>query len=961
MKKIFLTLSLCFFAFTIKAQTSETPYYKLVNPFIGTDFHGHTYPGAIAPFGMVQLSPDTRLDGWDGCSAYHYSDNVIYGFSHTHLSGTGCSDYGDFLFTPTMKSNSSKDFTLNFSHQNEYAHAGYYRVEAYNEDKIISELTASERAGYHKYTFPKNGKKKAIIIDFKHRDKLLDMSYKIVNQNTVIGYRRSEAWNTDQRIYFAAQFNCEIANSKFDEQSKRLFLDFGNSDSEENNSIEAIVAISSVDESGAINNLHAETFKSFEDAKKNAEQLWNKELGKIEIESKDKEKTITFYTALYHCMIAPNLYSDVDGKYRGMDNKIYTTDNYNRYTVFSLWDTYRTLHPLLALIDRKRSLDFAKTSLDIYSQSGFLPMWELASFETYCMIGMHGISMMADLYTKGIIADKDLTLTSMLGSMDKKKFGFNFFLENGFVSSEKEHESVSKTVEYAYNAYCVAKIAQLQNKPDIYSSMISKAQYYKNLFNPKNTFIQPKENGRFILDFNPTQIDQNYTEGNGWHYTFYAPSDINTLIDIMGGDNEFCRKLDSCFFTNEKTTGRNQADVTGLIGQYCHGNEPSQHTAYLYAYSGQAYKTQELVRQILTTLYSTKPEGICGNDDAGQMSAWYVMSAMGFYPVCPVDNQYVVASPLFEKITIHLENGKDFVIEAPNAEKTPYVKAIKLNGKEHNKSFLNYEDIKDGGKIQFTMSQTAVKDFAKAKEDRPFSKIENDLICVVPYVSYEGTGTFTKNIEVNFSAFNPEDTIYVSLSNGKDYRFIGKGKIKVKESVIISAFSQNKTKSEKIETKLYKIPAGRSVKVFTNANSQYTASGDFALIDLKRGNDNWKLGCWQGYWGEDLEAVIDLGKKQNIKKVGGNFIQEQKSWIFMPTKVEYYISNDGVNFQLLETVENDVPQKTEGSIIKTFFTNKEFTARYIKVKAYNLGVNPSWHLSAGEKAWLFIDEVIIEQ
>ncbi|MEE1019958.1 MAG: glycoside hydrolase family 92 protein, partial [Bacteroidales bacterium] len=360
-------------------------------------------------------------------------------------------------------------------------------------------------------------------------------------------------------------------------------------------------------------------------------------------------------------------------------------------------------------------------------------------------------------------------------------------------------------------------------------------------------------------------------------------------------------------------------------------------------------------------LYTDKPDGICGNDDVGQMSAWYVMSAMGFYPVCPVDNQYVVASPLFEKISINLENGKKFVIEAPNAEKTPYVKAIKLNNKQHNKSFINYENIKDGGIMQFTMSNEPVKDFATAKEDRPYSKIESEDFCVTPFVSYQGTGTFTKNIEVYFKAFNPQDTIFVSLSDGKKYTFVGNGKIKVKESVIISAFSQNKTKSKSVETKLYKIPAGRSVKVLTNANSQYTASGDFALIDLKRGNDNWKLGSWQGYWGEDLEAVIDLGKKQNIKKVGGNFIQEQKSWIFMPTKVEYYISNDGIDFQLLEIVENDVPQKQEGAVIKTFFTNKEFTARYIKIKAYNLGINPEWHLSAGEKAWLFIDEVIIEQ
>lgn len=968
----------------------------MVNPFVGTDDHGHTYPGAVAPFGMVQLSPDTRIDGWDGCSGYHYTDSVIYGFSHTHLSGTGCLDYGDILFIPTVNAWNAKDYSLHFSHKDESAVAGYYKVKGYNEDSILVELTATERGGYHRYTFPTNNKTMTIIIDMKHRTTLLDYDIQIFDKNTVVGYRRSKAWNEDKKIYFAARFNSNIVKSFLDENTKKLYLSFGESN-QDNNIVEAKVCLSSVDMVGALKNLNNETCKDFNQARELSRNLWEKALSKIEVEGGTKEEQMVFYTALYHTMITPNLYSDVDGRYRGMGkdefnnnnvkiekDRICTAKDYNRYTVFSLWDTYRTLNPLLSIIDRKHSLDFAKTFLDVYKQNGELPMWELASYETYCMIGIHGISVLADWYMKGIKGDEGLTMEAMINNANSKRkmdnlsnnynrtdyhlYGLDYFDNQGYISSENEHEGVSKTVEYCYNMYCVAQIAKKQGKMDIYNEYIKKAQYYKNLFNPQNTFIQPKENGRFLKNFDPKQIDINYTEGNGWQYTFYVPQDMNTLMDMMGGENEFCKKLDQCFNSKEKTTGREQADVTGLIGQYAHGNEPSQHMAYLYCYGGQAYKTQKLVRQILTTLYKDNPKGICGNDDCGQMSAWFVMSSLGFYPVCPVSNEYVVGSPLFDKVTINLENGKKFIINSKQGKNTPYVQSLSLNGKKYDKTFITYDDIKDGGELTFTMSDKPNKDFGKKQENRPNMKITDNIIEPVPYLDYEGTGTFTGKLNMTVHSLDKQATITMNkydlnIFDGRPVtRLLKDGdKINIDTTSSVGFFANNDDNVSKLfYAKFYKIPEGRTIKILSKYSPQYTAGGDEALIDQRRGSDNWRLGSWQGYWGENVEAVVDLGKKQEVKQISGEFIQDERAWIFMPTKVEYYTSDNGKDFSLYQVVYNPVDERNENIVTHLFSTTTPTTTRYIKMIAYNRMTNPSWHLSPGEKSWLFIDEILIK-
>lgn len=958
--------------FLLCVQTLNAQKTNDVKPLIGTDAHGHTYPGATSPFGMIQLSPDTRQDSWDGCSGYHYSDKVIYGFSHTHLSGTGCLDYGDILFIPTIKDWNENDFSMTFEHKNEFATAGIYKVKNLNKQGIDAYLTTTERVGFHKYVFPASAKSTSIIIDLLWRDELLDYDYKILNDSTVVGYRCSKSWNENQKIFFATIFSSKISKHKFDEQTKRLFLEFELVEENNKKTIETRTAISSVNEEGALKNLASEESIRFDKALTKNTALWEKELGKIEIFGGTQKQRDIFYTSLYHCMIAPNLYSDVDNRYRGMDDKIQNAKDYNRYTVFSLWDTYRTLHPLLSIIDQKRSMDFAKTFIDMQLQNGELPMWELASAETHCMIGMHGISVLAELYQKGIYAYPKLTLESMINNanpelreINKRNYtnkkhnllGLDYFTKNGYISSEFEHEGVSKTVEYAYNMYCVAQVAKSQGRMDLYDEYIKKSQYYRNLINPATGFIHPKENGRFLPNFDLRQIDQNYTEGNGWHYTFYAPHDIPALINLMGGELEFCKKLDKLFSKSATPNGRNQADVTGLIGGYAHGNEPSQHSAYLYTYAGQPHKTQKYVRQILTTLYDDTPAGICGNDDAGQMSAWYVMSSMGIYPVSPVDKDYIITTPLFEKSVIHLENGKTFTIIAPEADKKKYISEIYLNGKEINDYKISHEDIMKGGELRMILSNVPVIENEVSEARKLNNKTD---IVITPYLSYEGTATFTDSLIVEAFAFYPEDTIELAFESGKTLSFVGKGRFVLNESESLSMYSKNGKTSQKVEARFYKIPKGRKVKVLSKYNNQYTAGGDKGLIDQKRGGDNWKLGLWQGYWGEDFVAVLEVNKDGIPSRLGANFIQDQKSWIFLPSEVEYYVSDDGKNYKLLEVVKNDMPERSEEILQKTFYTSKPIEHRFIKVIAKNIKKNPSWHLSAGEKAWLFTDEIIFE-
>jgi predicted alpha-1,2-mannosidase len=971
--KIFLLL---FFSFSFTLSFSQTKdYTSLVNPFIGTGGHGHTYPGASLPFGMVQLSPDTRLTGWDGCSGYHYSDSIIYGFSHTHLSGTGCSDYGDILLMPMVNNFSfnNEKYSSGFSHKNEKASPGYYSVLLKNSVNI--ELTADKLTGFHKYTFPSDAKP-YLILDLTHRDEVIDSWVEVVNDTTIRGLRRSKAWAKDQWLYFVIQFSKPVKEygiaindtlnkniKKADGKNIKAYFTFDKSDG---NVLMIKVGISAVSADGAYANMKAEIPGwDFNAQCSKTKQEWNNELGKIEVEGGTKEQQVVFYTALYHAMLSPNLYMDVDKQYRGTDLKIHKAEGFDNYTVFSLWDTYRAEHPLFTIIEQKRTNDFINTFINQYMNNGLLPVWELSGNETFCMIAYHSVSVIADAFIKGIKGYDTLkAFEAMKSSAEADRFGLNYYRKYNFISSDKASESVSKTQEYSYDDWCIAQMAKAMGKQDDYKEFIQRGQFYKNLYNPETGFIQAKTNGCWYKPFNPTEVNFNYTEANCWQYTFNAQQDINEYINLLGGKEKFANKLDSMFYGNYKLSGRTQADITGLIGQYAQGNEPDHHVAYLYDYAGKPWKTQQIVHKIETEMYVDSTDGICGNEDCGQMSAWLVMSAMGFYQVCPGKAEYAIGTPIFSKIIINLENGKKFIIKVKNlSAENYYVQDITLNGKPYNKLFLNHADIMNGGQFNFTMGNKPEMDVGKDNNTLPSSINTDYPITIVPYVVANGK-TFNSTMTIELKSAVPGQNIYYSL-DGKDPVKFGTLYTKpflIDKSTHLKALSEQKgIYSATIDADFFKVQAGRSISIKSVCNPQYTAGGPEGLIDYIRGDTNFRLGGWQGYQSQDFEAVVDLGKKQAIHKIAAGFLQDVGSWIWMPTEVEYAISDDGKNFAVINIIKNTVSEKDYKPTIKDFSAEiNNIKCRYVRVKAKNFGTIPSWHLGAGGDAFIFIDEIIIE-
>jgi predicted alpha-1,2-mannosidase len=730
MRKIIFLLLVTTSAF---AQKDFTQY---VDPFVGTGGHGHTFPGPTMPFGMVQLGPDTRLTGWDGCSAYHFTDNRVYGFSHTHLSGTGCSDYGDVLLMPTVgavKFN-QKGYSSTFDKKNEKATVGYYSV-LLDESKIKVELAATTRAGIHKYTFPKSNKSN-IILDLNHRDKLTMGVININGNNEITGMRLSHAWADSQFVYFVIQFskpfkksgisNSEGVHEGMARSSDTMLKSYVTFETAEGEVIYVKVGISSVSVEGARKNLEAEIPGwDFDKVVNDTKAAWNKELGKIDADSKDPIVMRTFYSALYHAMVAPNTYQDVDGSYRGRDLRVHQTKDFTYYTVFSLWDTYRAEHPLLTLIDKKRSSDFINTFITEYVQGGLLPVWELSACETNCMIGYHCVPVITEAYMKGVTGfDANKALEAMKHSAMEDRNGLKDYKQYGYIKMNSEQENVSRTLEYAFDDWCIAMFAKKLGKMDDYNYFIKRAQNYKNLYDAQTGFMRPKQDA-FKPKFDPYEVDHNYTEGNAWQYSFYVPQDLSGQMKLMGGKEKLSTLLDSVFNTTSVLHGHKQDDISGMIGQYAHGNEPSHQIAYEYDYTGQAWKTQAMIRRVCSELYRDQPDGLSGNEDCGQMSAWYVLSALGIYEVCPGGDQYAIGSPVVDKAVIHLENGKTFTIKANNNTKgNVYITSAMLNGANYTKSYLTYEDISNGGEIDFEMSATPNKNWGTSDADVPVTRID---------------------------------------------------------------------------------------------------------------------------------------------------------------------------------------------------------------------------------------------
>lgn len=970
---------LLFFVVTVSFSQNNGPA-DLVDPFIGTGGHGHTYPGAVFPFGMVQLSPDTRLTGWDGCSGYHYTDTVTYGFSHTHLSGTGVSDYGDILFMPfTGKPNRYEHGKIGsgFSHEQEMAKPGVYFVTLQDYD-IDVVLTATERCGFHKYIFKKADKPK-LLLDLIHRDHVTDSYIKIKNEYEIEGYRYSSAWAKDQRIYFSARFSIPVSSfqimqgdeleilpeqQELKDDSIQLQMDFDLADGDE---LLVKVGVSAVSIEGARKNLQAELPNwDFTGTINQARDAWNDQLSKIEVFGRSKTDQIVFYTALYHTMIVPNLFNDVDGRYRGLDGQIYQDSTRNTYTVFSLWDTYRATHPLYTLIEQERTVDFIKTMLAHYDQTGLLPVWELAGNETNCMIGTHGVSVISDAMIKDIKGfDFSRALDAMKGNLDQDKPELNEYRKYGFMPSNLVIESVSKTLEYAYDDWCLAVAANKLGRVKDYTKFIQRAQYYKNMFDPETGFMRPRLNGGWRSPFDPKQVDFNYTEANSWQYSFYAPQDITGLIGLMGGETAFESKLDELFTTDSKTTGRHQADITGLIGQYAHGNEPSHHMAYLYNYIGKPWKSQEYIGRIMDEMYSDQPDGYSGNEDCGQMSAWYVFSALGFYPVTPGSDVYVLGKPLFPRAIINFENGSHFIIESSEIGGNEFVKSVQWDKVPYQNSYFKHQDLLLGGKLSFYLSDEPGETYGVNQENRPATSIVDHPIIIAPYLK-NGAQSFTDEHRLELTSFQENVSLKYRIqkedkrfSRWKDYS----QPIVVDYSGTIEFFAVGANgKTSKIQSSRFvKRVENWQISLENGFDDQYTGGGPNGLIDKIRGGENFSDGSWQGFQGHDFIATLDLGESMNINKISVGMLQSQKSWIWFPLQLDFYGSTDGDNFEKLGRVIPGVDPKIEHTLIEEFsFEIKKRQARYIKIKAKNRVVCPEWHPGAGGKAWLFVDEIIVE-
>lgn len=704
----------------------ERAYAQLVNPFIGTDFTGNTYPGAQLPFGMVQLSPDNGLPGWDRISGYFYPDSTIAGFSHTHLSGTGAGDLYDISFMPVTHPIVEADEPLGihskFSHENESAHAGYYTV--FLEDyQIKVELTATERCGIQRYTFPEGDA--TVFLNLRKAmnwDTTRDSYIEVVDSVTIRGYRFSDGWARDQRVYFCSRFSKPFKyvaideksiEQEGDEQGRSVVARF---DFLMNHSEELVVstAISGVSMEGALANLAAEApHNEFDTYLLAAQEKWNQALSKIEVVSPDKDHEVVFYTALYHSMLAPTIYSDVDGAYYGPDKEVHQTDGWVNYSTFSLWDTYRAAHPLYTLLDPNRVNDMIYSFLAFHKQNGRLPVWNFQGGETDMMIGYHSVPVIVDAYFKGIgdfNPREALKACVETANLDEYR-GIGEYKEMGYIpfdladSYNAENWSLSKTLEYAYDDYCIARFAEALGEEAIAEEFYKRSQHYKNVYNSGSSFMQPRDSkGVFDPTFNPDEYPHHICESNGWQYFWSVQHQPDSLIALVGGKERFIEKLDSMFTYSPSATDSLPIFSTGMIGQYAHGNEPSHHVIYLYNKVGQPWKTQKYAAQVMHELYRNSPDGLCGNEDCGQMSAWYIFSALGFYPVDPATGVYEIGTPLFPEAKLHLPNGGIFKILAHGVTaENCYIHSVKLNGAPYTFSSLTHSQLLEGGLLEFEM------------------------------------------------------------------------------------------------------------------------------------------------------------------------------------------------------------------------------------------------------------------
>ena len=964
-------------------QEDKLPY---VNPFIGTGGHGHTYPGASAPFGMIQLSPDTRHDGWDGCSGYHYSDNMIYGFSHTHLSGTGVSDYGDLLIVPQHGSPrldpgyaSEDGYGATFSHDNEKASPGFYSVHL-DEPNIDVRLATTTRAGIHEYTFHKEKGKKFLLIDLDHRDKLISSDINALDKNTVEGFRISQAWAERQEFHFHLETDVSFQKARLIIKNGRnkMLLIFPKNTTK----VTLKVGISAVDVDGARANLEKEIpHFNLDKVKRETENLWRQEFTKVQFQTADREIMTNFYSALYHSYLNPNVFSDVDRRYRGYDGNIHLLpdDSENNYTVFSLWDTYRATHPLFTLTQVKRTNEFIRTFLRQFDQKGTLPIWELAGNETGCMIGYHSVSVIADAYAKGIRGyNAQAALKAMIATSNRDELGKHEYAAQGFLGVSDEPESVSKTLEYAYNDFCIAEtIENYQSQTasnefdDELNAYRNRSMNFINVYDPETKFMRARRSANWFDPFDPAEVNFNYTEANSWQYSMYTPHAVGVHRDLLGGKDSLEAWLDRLFATPSNLSGRHQVDITGLIGQYAHGNEPSHHMAYLYNYTNAPEKAALYLDSILRTLYHNAPDGLSGNEDCGQMSSWYVLSALGFYQIAPGRAYYDFGTPLLDEALLQGENRNALRVLAQRESKTSkYIDKIILNGKELSQRFISHEQLISGGTLVYFLVDKPSDNYRNYASAPTINQVPETFVAA-PY-RLEGNRIFDTSTTLTLKTNLPSQIFYTTdntnpKTSKSTYYYSsedGSSPIVIDKTTTVKAYAKTENgESSVVSAELVKKNPNIHIDILSEYANQYAAYGDLTMVDGIRGGNEYRSGDWQGYWAQDIQVELTFKTPRVLSEIGLGLLEDTKSWIFLPNALVIEGSTDGIHFEiiginkLIHTATEVRPPSTKDLTIRT---QTPETYKKVRITALNFGKCPEWHLGAGNDTWLFVDEILLK-
>ena len=968
-----------FFSLTLllaSCSEKELKYTKYVDPFIGTGgqgwSEGRCFPGPTLPYGMVQLAPENRDDSHTGY--YRYNSKTIKGFSHTHLSGGGVSEAADITcaptvgkpyFTPGVNDDDKASYRSAYKKDTEYARPGYYSVFL-DDYQIKAELTATMRTGMHRYTFPETAEAN-IILDLHYGVRgewVIDSWLKVIDDRTIGGFRQSHRLADDQHQFFVARFSQPFDSvaivrdsvvtwhaTEAQGFSLQAITRFNTTDDKE---ILVKVGLSSASMEGAMANLKSENPGwNFDKIARKAEETWDKELAKVEIEDGNDENKTIFYTGLYHSFLGPTVYSDVDGSYRGHDKQVHKVEEGDHYTLFSLWDTYRALHPLMTILQTRRTNDVINSFLRIYDQHGRLPVWDVYASETGFMIGYHAVSVMADAYAKGIRGfDLNKALEASRTMAEGRDLNVDYHTTLGYIPYNTTRWCVSKTLEYAYDDYCIALLADAAGDKATYGNYIKRAQFYKNIFDHSTGFFVGRHtSGKFKENFNPNGWYIDYCEAGAYQYKFYVPQDMTNMIGLFGGNESFVAALDTLF----------------ARGQYAHDNEPSHHMPFLYNYAGAAWKTQERVRNILDRYYDTTPEGLCGNDDVGQMSAWYVLGALGLYQVCPGVPDYALTSPLFDKAVLNLENGNKFTIRTVNnSPENVYIRNATLNGQPYGKSYLTHEDIVRGGEIVLELSDTPDKSWAAGAGQSPVTHIR-ETAAATPIVITDKDVIGPRKITIESE---PDATVYYTTDGSEptvaSTRYSGpfelKASARIKALATVPGLEDSYVSVTPVTVKDSKYPT-----IVSNAPIHHyepsAPEGATALIDGLSGTSyDGVSGYWLFFEGKNpLDVVIDLGEVKPIKSISANFLLAARSSVFGPSKVEYMVSSDNKDFKTVGEYSYKHSQSADYmNSIKTYTANLTDTeARYIKVVAVGTGKCPPWHMGWAN-CCMCVDEITIE-